>query len=244
MALDMNWYDPQDTGYASYQEQATRTLPALMTKVYVWMTLALAITGLTAFCVAENEALVFSLLNNRLAFWVLIIAEFGIVAFLSTRIMRMSFATAGILFGAYSIINGVVLSSLLLVYTMESLTSTFLITAGTFGAMSIVGAVTKRDLGGVGRFLFMALIGLIIASIVNIFLNSSGLNWGLSIAGVLIFCGLTAYDTQKMKQMLVQYASLGEQNLMKIALLCSLSLYLDFINLFLYLLRFFGDRKN
>ncbi len=244
MALDMNWYDPQDTGYASYQEQATRTLPALMTKVYVWMTLALAITGLTAFCVAENEALVFSLLNSRLAFWVLIIAEFGIVAFLSTRIMRMSFATAGILFGAYSIINGVVLSSLLLVYTMESLTSTFLITAGTFGAMSIVGAVTKRDLGGVGRFLFMALIGLIIASIVNIFLNSSGLNWGLSIAGVLIFCGLTAYDTQKMKQMLVQYASLGEQNLMKIALLCSLSLYLDFINLFLYLLRFFGDRKN
>lgn len=244
MAKDfMSWYDPNDTGTNPYQD-ATRSLPALMTKVYVWMTLALAITGLTAFCVAENEALVFSLLSNRLAFWVLIIAEFGIVAYLSSRIMQMSFATAGILFGVYSVLNGVVLSSLLLVYTLESLTSTFLITAGTFGAMSLIGAVTKRDLGAFGRFLFMALIGLIIASIVNIFLASSALSWGLSIAGVLIFSGLTAYDTQKMKQLFVQYASTGDENLMKIALLCSLSLYLDFINLFLYLLRFLGARKN
>ena len=244
MSNNIYGYDPNEQTYSPYEGNASRSFPALMTKVYVWMTLALAITGLTAFCVAENEALVFSLLSSRLTFWVLILAELGIVAWLSSRIMDMSFASAGILFGVYSLLNGVVLSSLVLVYTAESLASTFLITAGTFGAMSLIGAVTKRDLSGFGRFLFMALVGLIIASIVNIFLASSGLSWGLSIAGILIFSGLTAYDTQKMKQMLVQYESLGEENLMKIALLCSLSLYLDFINLFLYLLRFFGARKD
>ncbi len=243
MAQDMNWYNPNDTGSTPYHN-AAKALPTLMTKVYLWMTLALAITGLTACCVAQNEALVFGLLANRMAFWVLMLAELGIVIFLSARIMHMSFATAGIMFGIYSLINGVVLSSLLLVYTSESLTSTFLITAGTFAAMSFIGAVTKRDLGAFGRFLFMALIGLIIASIVNVFIASSTLSWGLSFAGVLIFSGLTAYDTQKMKRMLVQYEALGEENLMKIALLCSLSLYLDFINLFLYLLRFLGARKN
>lgn len=127
---------------------------------------------------------------------------------------------------------------------MESVATTFFVTAGTFGAMSLFGAVTKRDLSGVGRFLYMALIGLIIATIVNIFVASDIFSWALTYVGVFIFCGLTAYDTQKMKEILRQSEGLGETNLLKIALLCSLSLYLDFINLFLYLLRIFGGRRN
>jgi len=238
----MSWYDPNDTGTNPYQD-ATRSLPALMTKVYVWMTLALAITGLTAFCVAENEALVFSLLSNRLAFWVLIIAEFGIVAYLSSRIMQMSFATAGILFGVYSVLNGVVLSSLLLVYTLESLTSTFLITAGTFGAMAFYGYTTKKDLTSFGKILFMALIGLVIATVVNMFLKSPGFDYILSYIGVAIFIGLTAWDSQKIKQMLQTQYDMSE-GAQKLALLGALTLYLDFINLFLYLLRIFGNNKD
>lgn len=148
------------------------------------------------------------------------------------------------MFALYSILNGATLSVILFAYTMESVATTFFVTAGTFGAMSLFGAVTKRDLSGVGRFLYMALIGLIIATIVNIFVASDIFSWALTYVGVFIFCGLTAYDTQKMKEILRQSEGLGETNLLKIALLCSLSLYLDFINLFLYLLRIFGGRRN
>ena len=151
---------------------------------------------------------------------------------------------AGLMFALYSILNGATLSVILFAYTMESVATTFFVTAGTFGAMSLFGAVTKRDLSGVGRFLYMALIGIIIATIVNIFVASDIFSWALTYVGVFIFCGLTAYDTQKMKEILRQSEGLGETNLLKIALLCSLSLYLDFINLFLYLLRIFGGRRN
>lgn len=225
------------------EQKATTAFPALMSKVYVWMTLALAMTGLTAWYIANNEAIVYSIFTNQGLFWGLCIGELALVWILSANIMRMSFPVAGIMFAAYAILNGATLSVILLAYTAESIATTFFVTAGTFGTMSLVGLFIKRDLSGFGRFLFMALIGLIIATIVNIFVASSTLSWALTYIGVFIFCGLTAYDSQKMKEILMQSDAYGEQNMLKIALLCSLSLYLDFINLFLYLLRIFGDRK-
>ncbi len=232
-------------GYQPETEvQRTATaFPALIRKVYLWMTLALAITGLAAFYVAGNENFIFTLATSQGLMWGLLIAELALVWILSANIMRLSFPVAGIMFAAYSILNGVVLSTLLLVYTADSIATTFFVTAGTFGAMSLFGYVTKRDLSTMGRMLFMALIGLIIATVVNIFVASSALDWALTYIGIIIFCGLTAYDTQKMKVILSQSQQLGETDLLKVALMCSLSLYLDFINLFLYLLRIFGDRK-
>lgn len=231
-------YDPQTA-----EQSFSLTFTSLMTKVYLWMTMALAITGMTAYYVATNENIIFAIINSQALFWGLIIAELAIVIILSARIHRLSFATAGIMFGVYSILNGITLSFIFLAYTMESIASTFFITAGTFGAMSLVGLFTRRSLGAVGRFCFMALIGIIIASIVNMFVGSSTLGWFVTYAGVLIFCGLTAYDTQKMKEILVQQSNMGNPSLLKVALMCSLSLYLDFINLFLHLLRIFGDRR-
>jgi len=226
------------------EQKAATAFPALMSKVYLWMTLALAMTGLTAWYIASNEAIVYSIFTNQILFWGLLIGELALVWILSANIMRMSFPVAGIMFAAYAIINGATLSVILLAYTAESIATTFFVTAGTFGAMSLVGLFIKRDLSGVGRFLFMALIGLIIATIVNMFVASSALSWAITYIGVFIFCGLTAYDSQKMKEILMQSSTFGEQNMLKIALLCSLSLYLDFINLFLYLLRIFGDRER
>ena len=215
----------------------------LMRKVYTWMALALALTGLTAFYCAHNTNIVYAIVTNQLLFWGLIIAEFAAVFYLSARIERMSFATAGIVFLVYSVLNGVFFSTIFLAYTMGSIASTFFITAGTFGAMSLVGYFIKKDLSAFGRFLMMALIGLIIATVVNIFIQSSGLMWICTYAGVLIFSGLTAYDTQKIKQMFLMHGAEMNESTMKLALMGSLILYLDFINLFLYLLRIFGDRK-
>ena len=215
----------------------------LMRKVYTWMTLALAVTGLTAYYCAYNTNIVYAIVTNQLLFWGLIIAEFAAVFYLSARIERMSFATAGIVFLVYSVLNGVFFSTIFLAYTMGSIASTFFITAGTFGAMSLVGYFIKKDLSAFGRFLMMALIGLIIATVVNIFIQSSGLMWICTYAGVLIFSGLTAYDTQKIKQMFLMHGAEMNESTMKLALMGSLILYLDFINLFIYLLRIFGDRK-
>lgn len=238
MEKNIYGYDPETV------ERATASsFPALMSKVYLWMTLALAMTGLTAVYVAQNESLIYSIATNRGLFFGLIIAELALVFILSARIMKMSFPMAGLMFAAYSVLNGVTLSFIFLEYTASSIASTFFITAGTFGAMTLFGLFTKRNLSTVGRFLFMALIGLIIASVVNMFWANSSLYWIITYAGVFIFCGLTAYDTQKMKEILYHSQDEGDTNLMKIALMCSLSLYLDFINLFLYLLRIFGDRK-
>lgn len=158
--------------------------------------------------------------------------------------MRLSFAVAGLMFVAYSVLNGVAMSYILLAYTESSVATTFLVTAGTFGAMSVVGLTIKKDLSAFGRLLIMVLFGLIIATVVNMFVASSTLDWALTYIGVFLFCGLTAYDTQKMKEILRQSEGAGDTNMLKIALLCSLSLYLDFINLFLYLLRIFGDRRS
>lgn len=240
MEKNIYGYNPEDV--IEERQTSVSTFASLVSKVYLWMTMALAITGLTALYVAQS-GLVFTIANNTAYFWGLLIAELAVVWILSANIMRLSFPVAGIMFAIYSILNGATCSFIILAYTAESLATTFFVTAGTFGAMSLVGAFIKKDLSGFGRILMMTLIGLIIATIVNIFVASSALSWALTYIGVLIFCGLTAYDTQKMKEILYQYQHTGNQNIMKIALMCSLSLYLDFINLFLYLLRIFGKRN-
>lgn len=216
--------------------------PALMRKVYVWMTLALVITGLTAYGVATSPGLLMTIMTNKMLFFGLIIAEFALVIGISAAINRLSLATATLMFVLYSVINGATLSMIFVLYTASSISSVFFITAGTFAVMALIGYTTKTDLSSMGKLLFMALIGIIIASVVNIFLKSTGLELIVSYIGVLVFVGLTAYDTQKIKMMLMQADDAGE-TAQKIALLGALSLYLDFVNLFLYLLRIFGDRK-
>ena len=220
------------------------TFAKLMRSVYIWLCAGLAITGLTALVMAKNSELVMAIATNRLLFWGLMLAELGLVIYLSARIMKMSFLTASLSFAAYSLLNGVTMSFIFFVYTMSSIAQTFFITAGTFGAMAVVGFFIKKDLSTMGRALMMLLIGLIIASVVNIFMHSSGLALILNYLGVFIFTALTAYDSQKIKNMLIEASQYGiTDQTQKIALMGSLALYLDFINLFLYLLRIFGDRK-
>ena len=216
--------------------------PALMRKVYVWMTLALVITGATAYGVATSPGIQMALFSNQLLFWGLIIAEFGLVIGISAAINRLSLTTATLMFILYSVINGAMLSSIFVIYTMSSIASVFFITAGTFAVMALIGYTTKTDLTSMGKILFMALIGIIIATVVNIFLKSSGLQMIVSYLGVLIFVGLTAYDSQKIKHML-QMAPDASEASQKLALLGALTLYLDFVNLFIYLLRIFGRRE-
>lgn len=218
------------------------SVPALMRKVYTWMTLALLITGFTSYGVATSPGILQMIFGNQIVFWGLIIAEFALVFTISGAINRLGLGTATLLFVVYSVINGAVLSSIFILYTMNSIASVFFITAATFGVMSLFGIVTKTDLSSLGKILFMALIGLIIATVVNIFMHSTGLAMIINYAGVLIFVGLTAYDTQKIKAMLYQAPS--DESGQKLALLGALSLYLDFINLFIYLLRILGTRRD
>ncbi len=232
----------------NYQNAATReaevaaAFPALMRKVYLWMTMAMVITGLTAYLVATNSNIISFIYSNQAVMWGLIIAELAIVIGVTAAINKLSLPVATLLFVLYSVINGALLSSIFLIYTMSSIATVFFITAATFGAMSLFGYFTKQDLTSWGKILMMALIGLIIATVVNLFVKSSGLEMIVSYVGVLIFVGLTAYDTQKIKQMCLQAPDAGE-SMQKLALLGALSLYLDFINLFLYLLRIFGRRE-
>lgn len=217
--------------------------PALMRKVYVWMTLALVITGITSYGVASSPGVLTAIYSNPILFWGLIIAEFALVIGVSAAINRLSLATATLMFIAYSVINGALMSYIFLVYTASSVATVFFITAGTFGAMAVYGYVTRTDLSSMGKILFMALIGLIIATVVNLFVKSEGFTLILSYVGVLIFVGLTAYDTQKIKHMLMEHTDGGSEVAQKVALLGALTLYLDFINLFIYLLRIFGKRE-
>ena len=238
MSENIYGYDP------ARSDAAPRiAFPALMQKVYTWMTLALAITALTAYVTMQNEALFYAIFSSKLTMWGLFGGELLLVIALSSAIQRLSFPVAGLLFALYSVLNGMTFSAILFLYTSESIATTFLVTAGTFGSMSLIGLFSKRDLTGMGRFFFMMLIGLIIATLVNLFLQSTALMWICSMAGVIIFSGLTAYDTQKMKDVLQQAEQMEQTDALKVSLLCSLTLYLDFINLFLYLLRFFGNRK-
>ena len=206
------------------------------------MALAMVITGLTSYYVATSPALLEMIFTNSAVLWGLIIGELALVFGLSAAINKLSLPVATLMFVLYSVVNGATLSFVFLVYTSTSIVNVFLITAITFAVMAAYGYFTKKDLTSWGRMLFMALIGLIIASIVNIFLKSSGMNMVISYIGVLVFVGLTAYDSQKIKEMLMQAPDAGE-GAQKIALLGALSLYLDFINLFIYLLRIFGKRE-
>jgi uncharacterized protein len=213
---------------------------SFITKVYVWMSLALLVTGVTAMYVATQEEIIYYLASNKLLYFGLMAAEVGLVIWLSARVHKMSSALATGLFMAYAILNGLTLSLIFIIYTSGSIASTFFITAGTFALMSAYGYYTKADLTKLGSILIMALLGLIVASIVNIFLNSTMLYWITSYVGVLIFVGLIAYDTQKLKEMQMEGAD-GE-TFKKASIMGALTLYLDFINLFIYLLRFFGNR--
>ena len=231
-----------------YQNQFVQSVNTayrtLIGKVYLWMTLALAATGLTSLYVASNPGLVQAIFMSRGAFWLLIIAELALVFILSARLMKMSFATAGIMFAVYSVLNGVTMSFIFIAYTQSSIATAFFVTAGMFSAMSFVGFTTKKDLSSFGSFFMMALIGLIIATVVNIFLHNSVLYWIITYVGVLLFVGLTAYDTQRIKHLISQYGDEVNDNTQKLALMGSLMLYLDFINLFLYILRLFGSNRE
>ncbi|SNU04980.1 hypothetical protein SAMN06298211_11191 [Prevotellaceae bacterium MN60] len=242
--ITMNYQDFELKEYASANERqwsVSEAFPVLMRKVYLWMTMALSITGFTAYGVATSPGILQTIYANPAVMWGIIIAELILVVTVSGAINRLSLSVATLLFIVYSVLNGALLSSVFLVYTASSVATVFFITAGTFAAMALIGYTTKTDLSSMGKILLMALIGMIIATIVNLFVKSTGLELIISYIGVLVFVGLTAYDSQKIKQMLLQApdASEGAQ---KVALLGALSLYLDFINLFLYLLRIFGRR--
>ncbi len=213
-----------------------------ITKVYGWMAFALGLTGLVAFYTAQSPELLSLIFSNSYGFWILFGLQICIVIFLSARIDKMSANTAIGSFLLYSVITGFVFSMLFLVFTMGSIASTFFITAGTFAVMSIIGYYTKTDLTSFGRIMMMALVGLIIASIANYFMNSPTLYWITTYAGILIFTGLIAYDTQKIKEMNI-IGNEGTDDDKKEAIMGALCLYLDFINLFLLLLRLFGSRK-
>ena len=230
-----------ENSYDSYKSTAgTSVLSTVMRKVYGRMFFALVVTALTALYVASSPALLATILGSRGIFFGLIIAELAVVFVVSGMLHKISSTTAVLLFYLYAILNGVVFSSIFVVYELGSIAYTFFITAGVFGAMTVYGLVTKNDMTKFGSYCMMALFGLIIATVVNIFVASSTLDWIISFVGVALFIGLTAWDTQKIKNAAyeVEPSQMG-----KLATIGALSLYLDFINLFLYLLRFFG-RSN
>jgi uncharacterized protein len=210
-----------------------------MASVYRWMTLGLLVTAGVAFYVASTPSVLQVVFGNRMVFWGLVIAQFGLVIALSAAVNKLSAGTAGALFLLYSALTGATISVVLLAYTGASVASAFAVTAGTFLAMSIYGTVTKKDLTSWSSFLFMGLIGVVIASVVNIFTKSSMLSWVISAAAVVVFTGLTAYDTQRLRRMAMAGSSIAA-----LPVNGALSLYLNFINLFLSILNIFGGRRN
>ncbi len=231
--------------YGSYSTVLTKEQTnSLLRTVYNWMMLGLFISGVTAFFTATSFTMQRILFGNPMTMWLLLFAELGLVFAISGGINRMASSTAAGLFILFSIVNGLTLSSIFLIYEIGTIAITFFVTGLTFGATSFYGYITKTDLTSFGRYLFMALIGIVIASIVNIFLHSPGLDWIISYIGVLLFVGLTAYDTQKIKRLGEQALGMGGETFRKVAIVGALALYLDFINLFLFLLRIFGGRRD
>ncbi len=226
--------------YSNVSRTLEQQVSAVMKQVYLRMFLALMITAGVAFFAATSVSYFNFLMQNQWLMWVLLLAEVGIVFSVSGAINRISSTVATLLFILFAVINGLTLCTIFYVYSPEAIGKTFVITAATFGAMSVFGYVTKQDLSKFGTYLIMALIGLIICTVVNIFMKSAQLDWIISGAGVLIFIGLTAWDTQKIKQM----ATYGMASDSRLATIGALSLYLDFVNLFLYLLRFFGGNRD
>ena len=223
-------------------EQAEELQRTFLVKVYGWMMAGLMITGVVSLLTLYTPGLLELIFSNRLVYFGLFIGQLGLVVYLSARIEKMSATTATMVFMGYSALTGLTLSVIFLMYTAASLATTFFVTAGTFGAMSAYGYVTKRDLTGFGSFLMMGLIGMVLASVVNMFFNNSTIYWITTYIGVFIFVGLTAYDTQKVKSMSALALEGGEVE-QKGAIMGALRLYLDFINLFLLLLRLMGNRK-
>jgi uncharacterized protein len=241
----MSWNQPswKQTSFSSPQlaDVHDERVGAFLSRVYGWMFVGLLITAGIAFAVASSPALIETLILNRLLFWGLLFAQLGLVFYLSARVDKVAPTTAAGLFVLYSALVGVTSSVILLIYTSASITQTFIITAGMFGATAIFGTVTRRSLAGLGQFLFMGLFGLILAMIVGFFWHSEALQFVISVVGVLVFTGLTAWDAQRLKQMAV---ALPDGRVGAFAVVGALSLYLDFINLFFFLLRFTGNRRD
>ncbi|MEZ5083955.1 MAG: Bax inhibitor-1/YccA family protein [Bacteroidales bacterium] len=234
-------------GSITSQIESKDLVKNFIANVFAWMGIAMAITAFTAYYFASNENLIFSLMNPEtggftMLGWIVMLAPLGFVLAMSMGFQKFSSTTLILLFGTFSILMGASLSFILLIYTSASIFKTFAVTAGMFGIMSFVGYTTKTDLTKFGSLMFMGLIGIIIASVVNMFLQSGTMDYIISFIGVLVFTGLTAYDVQKLKRIGagVQY---GAESTKKLVIMGALSLYLDFINLFLFLLRFLGDRK-
>jgi FtsH-binding integral membrane protein len=220
---------------------AAERVTLFLRAVYGWMCGGLAITAFTASVIASSPALVTAVATNRILFFGLMIAQLGIVFVLSSRVNRLAASTAGLLFVAYSALTGITIAFVLLAYTGESVATTFVVTAGMFGAMAAYGTTTRRSLAGFGQFLFMGLIGVVLASIVGIFWHSDALQFVISFIGVIVFTGLAAYDAQRLKSMALSMTT-GQTG--SYAIVGALALYLDFINLFLFLIRFTGNRRD
>lgn len=229
--------------YTSASSASSALVGRLFKSVYIQMAAALAVTGITAWYVASSPAILEYIFVNPASVWILLITELGVVLWLSARVMHMSLTSATMLFILYSVLTGVSFSTIFLLYTGETIATSFFVTAGTFLAMSIIGYITRLDLSRMGNLLYMLLIGFVIATVVNIFLKSSTLYWIVTYAGVAIFTGLIAWDTQKLKEIFLQYGTADESG-HKLALLGALTLYLDFINLFLLLLRVLGGNRE
>ncbi|KER03927.1 Bax inhibitor-1 family protein [Photorhabdus temperata] len=232
---------PRSNG--SIIQQAGTGLQTYMAQVYGWMTCGLLLTAFVAWYASQSQVVVAFIFSNSIVFYGLIIAQLGLVFVLSGLINRMNGSLATGLFMLYSALTGLTLSSIFIAYTGSSIATTFVVTAGMFGALSFYGYTTKRSLSGLGSFLFMGLIGIILASLVNYWLKSETLMWAITYIGVVIFAGLTAYDTQKLKEMGENLDVNDKESLRKFSIVGALTLYLDFINMFLMLLRIFGDRR-
>lgn len=231
------------TNYTTAQSQSQSMVASLFKSMYMQMAAALTLTGVTAYFLSQSFGFMSFLFENSAMLWIVFFAQLGVVIWLSSRVMRMSMGAATLLFVLYSVLTGVTFTTIFLVFDLGTIATTFFVTAGTFLAMSLIGYATKMDLSRVGNVLIMMLVGLIIATIVNIFLASDTLYWIITYAGVIIFVGLIAYDTQKIKDLFLEYGSADESG-QKLALLGALTLYLDFINLFLFLLRIFGGNSR
>jgi len=231
-----------DSKFTQKQLDLSQSVSVYLTKVYNWMAIALLLTGIVAYITSQSEAMVQAIFGSKILFFGIIIGELALVGYISARINKLSSYNATLLFLAYTVLNGLTMAVIFLAYTSASIASTFMITAGTFGIMSIYGYFTKSDLTKIGNLAFMALIGVIIASVVNMFMQSEMMSWVISYLGVAIFIGLTAYDTQKLKRIALNGFE-NEESMEKNAILGALTLYLDFINLFLFLLRILGNRK-
>jgi hypothetical protein len=229
------------SAFATTTVAGAERVTAFLRKVYGWMFVGLAITASVAFAVASSEKLVQAIFSRPFVFFGLLIAELGLVFYLSARVQKLAPTTAATLFVVYSALNGATLSFVLLAYTGVSIATTFVVTAGMFGALALFGTTTKRSLAGVGQFVFMGLIGVILASVVGLFWQNDGLQFVISVVGVIVFTGLTAWDAQRLKQMA---ATIPEGQFGSYGVVGALSLYLDFINLFLFLLRFLGGRRD